>query len=339
MRIGILYNLAESEGTGKEIDEIAHNEIFETSLCVKKALEKKGHQASLIKASPDAFKTLAERFDFIFNLAEDVKGDIITESEVAAKLDKIGMPYTGSGEDTLRCCLEKTKAKNALSKEGILTPNFQQFKDGNEDMTLDFPIILKPCYTDGSLGIGLNSVVKSEAGLRKKAEEIIRVYKQPALAEEYIEGREINAAVIGNGKSIEVLPLSEIVFDYPPGIPAILTYEAKWVEDDDLYKRSVGKCPAELDKAEEEKICAAAKKAFLAMGCRDYARVDFRLKGNDPYVLEVNTKPCINPKGAGFIRSAKAAGFGYEDIIYKIFRESLKRQDICEKGIKMKQAI
>jgi D-alanine-D-alanine ligase len=206
-----------------------------------------------------------------------------------------------------------------LSKNGIPTPQYQIFNDPSERNDLKFPLLVKPLHEDASIGINLDSYVTNEEELKKKVAEIISSYKQPALVEEYIDGQEINAAMIGNGKA-QVLPLSEIVFSYPKGVPNILTFDAKWIEDSDLYKNSVGRCPADVDVKTAKKIEEISKKCYKLMGCKGYARIDFRVKDGIPYVIEVNPNPCINPNGTGFVRSSVAAGMDYGEMVEKILK-------------------
>jgi D-alanine-D-alanine ligase len=327
MKVGILYNLVDKVDHGKDLDKLADNEVLETSKAVKIALEKKGHAAALEKINPDELEKLKQKYDLIFNLAEGIGGDPLKEPEIAAVFEKSGLPFTGAGSKALALCLNKEKAKQVLIKNNIPTPKYQLIKKlpAKKNKDLKYPLIIKPVHEDGSIGINSDSVVNDDASFEKKVKEILEVYKQPALVEEYIDGREINVGILGNGKGIEALPLSEIIFDFPEGVPKIVSFEAKWVEESMLCKKSIGKCPADVPEQIRKRIVELAKKAFLAMGCADYGRVDLRLRGEELFVLEVNPNPCINPDGAGFIRSANAAGYRYDDVINKIVELALKR--------------
>lgn len=327
MRVGILYNLVDKVDRGKDLDKLADNEVLETSKAVKAALEKKGHSAVLERLKPGELGALKQKYDLIFNLAEGIGSDPTREAEIAASFEKAGLPFTGAGSKALALCLNKEKAKKVLIKNKIPTPKYQIIArlDEKRKKELAFPLIIKPVHEDGSIGINSDSVVNDDDAFQKKVKEVVEVYKQPALVEEYIDGREINVALLGNGNDMQVLPLSEIVFDFPPGVPKIVSFEAKWVEDSMLCKKSVGKCPAKVPENLKNKMVELAKKAYNAMGCADYGRVDFRMRGEELFVLEVNPNPCINPDGAGFIRSANYAGYSYDDIINKIVEVALKR--------------
>jgi D-alanine-D-alanine ligase len=327
MRIGILYNSVDKVERGKDSDKLADNEVLETAAAVKEALVRKGHQVSLVRVELDKIKGLKKDYDFIFNLAEGVNSDHFAEPKIAAELKKAGIPFSGAGNYGLSVCMDKVKTKKLLQKNYVPTPEYQLFKRPGSKLkkNLDFPLIVKPAYEDGSIGIDLDSIVNNASELKYKVSEIIKTYRQPALVERYIDGREINVGIIGNKGSLSVLPMSEIVFDFPDSMPKIVSFKAKWIEDSPQYKGTVGKCPIELPKHLHDKLTEAAKKAFHATGCRDYARVDFRINGNDVYALEVNPNPCINPNGAGFIRSANAAGYDYDAIINKIVEVAAER--------------
>jgi len=329
MKVGILYNLVDEVERGKDLDKLADNEVLETSKAVKIALEKKGHTAVLERLKPEELGKLKQKYDMIFNLAEGIGSDPLKEPEIAAVFEKARLPFTGAGSKALALCLNKEKAKKILIKNNILTPKYQLIKKlpAKKNKDLKYPLIIKPVHEDGSIGINSDSVVNDDDAFQKKVKEILEVYKQPALVEEFIDGREINVALLGNGNELQALPLSEIIFDFPPGVPKIVSFEAKWIEESMLCKKSVGKCPAEVPENLKNKMVELAKKAYIAMGCADYGRVDFRLRGEEFFVLEVNPNPCINPDGAGFIRSANCAGYTYDDIINKIVELALKRYD------------
>jgi len=333
MRVGILYNLIDQVEKGRPIDKLADNEIYQTANAVKEALTKKGYEVSMVRISSNVkalkkqIKSLEGKVDFVFNLAEGVGSNITEEPKIAYYLKKSGIPFSGSDDYALALCMDKLKTKKELRKNNIPTPDFQLFKKTDDKIksSLRFPLIVKPVHEDGSIGITEDSIVYDNNQLRKKVEDVINNYKQPALVEEYIDGREINAALLGNGK-LEALPLSEIVFNFPNGAPKIVSFEAKWLEDSEQYKNTVGKCPAELPDEVKDKIATTAKKAFRVAKCSDYGRVDFRIRGKDIYVLEVNPNPCINPSGAGFIRSANAAGLSYDAVISRIVDIANARQ-------------
>ena len=330
MKIGILYNLVEEIERGLEIDKLCDNEIIETVECVKKALDRE-HEAIPVRITRDFLVNLKrESFDFVFNLCEGINGNVKGESLVPAVLDLIGIPYTGSDSLTLGLCLDKIKTKQFLFANNILTPSYQVFYDTEQefDKKLNFPLIVKPANEDASVGITSDSVVYNETELFKIIEFVLKTYQQPALVEEYIHGRELNVALFESGDSVEILPFSEIVFKVGENQPRVLSYEAKWVAESEMFQKTFGVCPPveELPKEIEDHIKKLSLDAYNIMGCRDYARVDFRLRGGVPYILEVNPNPAINiERDSGFVRSAQVSGLSYDELIYGILSSAMKR--------------
>jgi D-alanine-D-alanine ligase len=190
---------------------------------------------------------------------------------------------------------------------------------------VSFPLIVKPAHEDASVGIDDSSVVYNLADLRKRVRFIHTEYDQPALAEEYIDGRELNVAILGNNPPA-ALPISEIDFSgLTEGMHKIVSYEAKWIHGTVAYEGTRGVCPAVLPAPLEARIKETALRAYSLIGCRDYARVDFRLtKDGIPYVLEVNPNPDISDD-AGFARSARAQGYTFAEIVGKIVESALER--------------
>jgi D-alanine-D-alanine ligase len=156
---------------------------------------------------------------------------------------------------------------------------------------------------------------------------MLRKFNQPILVEQYVEGREFNVAIVGN-EEVVALPISEIDFStMPEGYHHIVSYQAKWVPDSVEYKSTVPICPAKISRRLEEKIKNTAIRAYQAMQCRDYARVDMRVdKAGNVCVLEVNPNPDLSPSGSGFARSAAALGWTYGQLISNITQSAFKRR-------------
>ncbi len=326
MKVGILYNVVEQVERGLDSDKQSDNEILDIQHHVRAALQG-DHEVIPVKVGRTIFTQLdKESFDIIYNLCEGYMGRVQGESWMAAFLDLLGIPYTGSDSFTLGLCLDKARTNDTLKANGIPTPRYQVFVHPDEviDPAMAFPLIVKPLHEDGSLGIDQGSVVGTEDKLRARAGYIIKTYRQPALAEEFIDGRELNVAIMGNPPELEILPVSEIVFDMKNGSHRIVDFEAKWVVTSESYRSTRGVCPAELDKHLEDRIKEIAIKAYLVTGCRDYARVDIRLRDDCPYVLEVNPNPGISPD-SGFARSSKAYGLDYDQMIRRILHHATVR--------------
>jgi D-alanine-D-alanine ligase len=266
--------------------------------------------------------------DLIYNFCEMVELESQEEVFAAGLFELVKVPYTGAPPMTLGLCLDKAKTKIILSHYGIPTAKFDLFNegiDGYKKINLQFPVIVKPVREDASAGINEKSVVYDRKELEERVEYIIKMFKQPALVEEFIDGREVNVAILGNNPPV-VLPISEIDFSHLPShLPKIVSYEAKWIPNTDYYEKTIPICPAPLEPELERKIKDIALSCYKIMGCRDYARVDMRIdKEGNPYVLEVNPNPDLS-RNAGFMRSASVYGLTPEETIVKIAEIAIER--------------
>jgi D-alanine-D-alanine ligase len=265
--------------------------------------------------------------DVIFNFIEIYKENSALEMNVVGLLELLNIPYTGAPPMALANCQSKVLAKRLLNSVGIKTPRFAVFKKPTSKYkhNLNFPVIVKPAFEDASVGIENDSIVKNNKKLKERIEYVFRNFVQPALVEEFIQGRELNVAILGD-LNPNALPISEINFDeMPDHLYNIVSYQAKWDPHHESYHKTIPICPAKLPRKIELKAKEIALRAFKYMGCRDYARVDMRLSGdNQLYVLEVNPNPDLT-EGAGFMRSMEAAGYSYLKALKKIIELARKR--------------
>lgn len=265
--------------------------------------------------------------DVIFNFIEIYKENSAFEMNVVGLLELLNIPYTGAPPMALANCQSKVFAKRLLNTIGIKTPRFTVFKKpaSRYKHNLNFPLMVKPAFEDASVGIENDSIVDNNRKLKERIEYIFRNFVQPALVEEYINGRELNIAILGDTDP-KALPISEINFDeMPDHLYNIVSYQAKWDPHHEAYHKTIPICPAKLPSRLEMKAKDIALRSFKFMGCRDYARVDMRLsKDNELYVLEVNPNPDLT-EGAGFMRSMDAAGYSYVRALKKIIELAWKR--------------
>lgn len=272
----------------------------------------------------------AEQPDLVFNLCESMAGDPRNEPTFVGLLDLFGIPYTGADLLALASCLYKHRTKDILIGRGIPTPPFKKLDPAAlEDPaleTLDYPWFLKLLHEDASIGITEENVVRTPAELRRRARAMMDEFGQQVLAERFIEGREINVTMIGNGASLRVLPLHEIDFEkMPAGRPRIVSYAAKW---DEAHVDYAGTKPVPLRGASPQlqaRIEQIARATWDALGLRDYGRVDLRVDAaGQPWVIDVNPNPDISPD-AGVARSAKVAGLEYPQLIDLLAMTAWKR--------------
>ncbi len=338
MKVAILSNIFKQKDSYVEVEE----DLAAVGNAVKKILEDAGHEAIFFDVNEKTFEALRRsKIDVAFNVCERFNGSSLFEPHIASMLELLNIPYTGSGPLTLATCINKARVKEILMHHGILTPNYQVFYSRNKklDSELNFPLIVKPVCMDNSIGITNDSVVHNEEELRSKVGFILRTYDQPALVEEYIEGREITVGVLGNGKTASVLPIAEAIFtDLPEGYNKILSYDAKWYKTTKISRDTPLECPANIPKYQEYRIKRTALQVYSILGCRDYGRVDFRLsKEGVPYVLEMNPNPGLSPLIVedvipDFIPSAaKIFGLDYDKLILRIFEDALDRHNMTIK--------
>jgi D-alanine-D-alanine ligase len=246
---------------------------------------------------------------------------------MAGLFELLGYEITGCSPITLGNCLNKSRTKAILKSRDILTPEYRTLKKTKrfteKEIKLRYPMILKLMNEDASIGISEFSVVKNYSELRKQFSFLVETYNQDIILEEYIQGRELNVAILGG----RVLPISEINFTgLPEEFPNIVTYDGKWTEGSVYYNYTKPVCPAELPERLRKKIQMTALASYDAMNCRDYARVDIRLTKDDaPYVIEVNPNPDIS-SDSGFARAAAADGITYDDLLYTIASFALIRK-------------
>ena len=320
VRVGFTYNVKRTH----DGDEQAEFDPPETIIAISNALARQGFIVVHLEATPDLPRVLAEAdVDLIFNIAEGVEGRN-REAQVPALCELLGIPYTGSDSATLAIALDKALCKKVLSQHGILTPKFQVMETGRErlDQDLKFPLIVKPNAEGSSKGIGTASVVDGEEELRSKVTAIIDRYRQPALVEEYITGREFTVGLLGSKRRLRVLPPMEIRFKDESNERPVYDYVVK----QEWEKHVAYECPARLTESENRAIEKVARATFAALECRDFARVDLRMAADGKiYVFEVNPLPGMTPGYSDLVLISKAAGMDYDQLMTEIMVGGLRR--------------
>ena len=334
LKVAVLYDVFEEEPTPpppppekaakskgrtprkKKKEKHDREEIFE-------ALTKLGHEPvyQVVDGRDQSLIALARAdADVFFNLTESYAGDDTKDMNLAAYLDLLDKPYTGAGPHALYLAQDKALAKKIFAFHSIRTPFFATSYRGKLDHSHDiaFPLIVKPCSEDGSIGIDMGSVVGSVKELMERIHYIHEEFDAPALIEEYIEGREIYAAVLGN-ESPEVLPMVELdLSKLPEGTPKIAGKEVKWEKDTEHYRVTKSAPAEDLDEETAQRLSETALAAYQALKLRDYGRIDMRLtpKG-EVYVIEANPNPWLS-SGAEFHMAARKAGRTYTQLIGEI---------------------
>ena len=329
MRIGITYNLKQSGPLDASLPD-DHQEEYDhpsTIDAIAAVLRDLGHDVSLLGDGREFLaKVLADPPDFVFNFAEGTGISRSREARVPAVLEMLGIPFTGSDPLTMAITLDKDVAKKIAAASGIRVPGgrallaHESLADLPSDQLI-FPMVAKPAWEGSSKGIRQKCLVKSAAELPEVVESLRRDHRQTILLEEYIEGDELTVGVYGN-ESPMVLGIMRVV-PRNRTEPFIYSLEIKR-----NYKQHVDyECPAPLPAAARLAVEDAARRAFAALGCRDIARIDFRLtKEGIPYFLEVNPLPGLNPTESDLALIAYGVGWTYPQLIRVILDNAMSRR-------------
>jgi D-alanine-D-alanine ligase len=325
--IAVVYNEPVPGHYDEQYEHNAVKGILEAMEAVYDALIELGYEAVKVSLAPPisrARQTLdALEVDLVFNLFEGFADHPETEVQLAEILTALGVPFTGSPPAVLKLALDKAKTKTVLRGAGINTPDFQLLRPETlSSFRLGYPCIVKPRRDDASNGLSSESVVYDFASLEKQVTAVSRSYGGQALVEHFLDGGELNATVLGD----TVLPVSEIDYSLPAGVPRLLTFAAKWQPDSLYFQGTEVVCPAEIEDEERDDIAQTALTVFDLLGCCGYARVDMRRDGAGQLnVIEVNPNPDISPD-AGAARQAQAAGMAYPQFIDKIVKLALEKK-------------
>lgn len=335
----VLYNASERLVKGEPQDLLAEQGVITCACAVAEVLEGAGYRVVQVALRGNVELALAPypSTDWVvFNLGEGLEGRLFEEARIAWALEAMGYRFTGASGQAIANSTHKARAKELLRAAGVPTPPWRTFRHPAEVTPdrlagLTFPLIVKPVAEDASLGIGPEAVVHTSHQLRERVGYVVERYHQAALAEVFIAGREFNTSLWGEPP--EVLPLSEVDFEgLANPYERIVSFAAKWQEDSFAYRHTPVICPARVEPALASKITATARRAWRAIGCRGYARVDLRLATDGtPYVVEVNCNPDLSPD-AGFFRAARAAGYDYLGMVTRIIELAMKDKQPYDRG-------
>lgn len=278
-----------------------------------------------LEALTQTLLTYSPKNTLIFNNCDGFDGNNQAAAQIIRTVEGLGFMHTGASVDAAELCINKPRAKERLLAHNIPTPCCQVFEHPGEEFQLEFPVIVKPAVEDGSMGITLDSVVSTRRQLKRQVRSILDTYNEPALVEQFIHGRELAVAMLGNER-VEVLPIAEDDYSLIENpLRRLLTYESKWDTESQYYNMIPSRIPADLTPADEKIISAAAVDSFHAIGLRDFGRVDIRFDNGIPYVIDINELPDLAPD-AGFWKSAQVTGMTYPEMIDKIVKQALHRE-------------
>jgi D-alanine-D-alanine ligase len=341
LRIGLAYNEKpatedEPPGISRPIgDEFAEWDDPSTISAVEAALAGAGQVIRLEADESFPTRLRDSRPDIVFNIAEGLHGPS-REAHVPAICEFFDIPYTGSDPLALCLSLDKRRAKDVWAAAGVPTPAgvvITGQQDRNDALRVPVPALVKPLFEGSSKGIPEAALCDSPDDVLARVDAVLEEYRQPALVEAFLPGREFTVAILGNGEGARALPLVEIRFDaLPAGAKPIYGYEAKWIWDTPERPLEIFRCPADVDADLATRVSATALDAFRALGCRDWSRVDLRLDAaGHPHVLEINPLPGVLPdpeQNSCFPKAARAAGMDYEAMILAVLHAGLQRQGL-----------
>jgi D-alanine-D-alanine ligase len=327
LRVALLVNLARNappvHGTAPpdflaELDADKNVEAYAAAMRAR-------HHEVLIQEGNARLAEWLERVqpDICFNTCEGFGGES-REAQVPALLEMLGVRYSGPSPLAAAITHDKPTTQRVLFCHGLPVPRFQQFSSPDDTLNakMRFPLFVKPAHEGTGMGIHNDSIVRDERRLREQVAYIIEAYRQPAMVEHYIEGKDITCGLVGNGDDVHFFPITEVDFSgYPAELEPIYGVQQK-IDYADNYKN---KCPAPLGDKLTNEIRRLTHQVFLVTGCRDFARVDFRLADDGrPYILEINGLPGITP-ASDLTLMAQAEGWTHADLVCAVLDAALKR--------------
>ena len=335
MKIGLAYDLKEAVPVRQSQPEDALEEYDsrETVGGIAAALESQGHSVIRLGGGRDfLFNIQKEKVDLVFNIAEGLGNYRSREAQVPAVLEMLDIPYTGSDPQCLAVCLDKPLTKKLVAAAGVATPRWQAVSSAVQVREIDwdgfpFPAFLKPVHEGSSKGIRSGSRVENRAQLAEAILALVERYQQSVMVEEFITGDEVTVGVVGNSPPT-VLGMMRVV---PRTTKGYFVYSLEVKRD---WERLVEyECPAQLEAGVLQSIADSSLKAFRVLGCRDIARIDFRVsRDGTPYFLEINPLPGLNPSSGDIVIMAKKMGWRYESLLSAIIEAALERYPQCVPG-------
>lgn len=315
-------------------DAESEHSVVEIVQKAARVLEGAGYRTCLLPLGSDPtvlWKELKRRKPAaVLNFFEGNYDRTETESYVAGLLEWKGIPFTGSPMQALTLGRAKNVTKNLLRGAGLPTAAFVVVdRLPLPSHRLTWPVIVKPATQDASVGMAQASVCTNAFQLEQRVAYLLETFGPPVLIEEYIAGREFNVGLI-ELPELQALPPAEILFKEPSeGYWPILTYDGKWTEKSPEYDTAPPQYPADLPENKAAELGEIAKKAFRLLGCRDYARIDFRMNASGvPFILEINPNPEICDY-ACFGLILKSAGIAYETFLVGLVEQALARGKAC----------
>jgi D-alanine-D-alanine ligase len=332
MRIGLSYDLKEAIPAGQTSVEDAFEEYDspETVELIVSSLKADGHTVVKLGGGREFLgNILHQKVDFVFNIAEGRGNYRSREAQVPSILEMLDLPYSGSDPQCLAICLDKPLTKSLVASAGVSTPKWRVITESRELQRIvasgffSFPIIVKPAYEGSSKGIRLSSVAESPENAIEVVGKVLKNYHQPVMIEEFIDGDEVTVGIVGNSPT-SVLGMMRVL---PKNKEKHFVYSLEVKRD---YLTLVEyECPPLLGEKVLKNLESSSLSAFKALGCRDFARLDFRVSPQgEPYFLEVNPLPGLG-NHSDLVIMAKILGWTHQKLIAAVLKAALKRYPQC----------
>jgi len=295
---------------------------------LESALEEQGHPVTNVPVFDDDLGSYLTPYDperyIVFNWCEEIPGVPHSEALAAEVLDDMEFVYTGSTPEVLRLCWDKETVKKLLESARLPTPQWRIYDSPAVDDWKRYPAIVKPSREHCSYGVTTDAVVASPHQLQERITYVLDAFRQPALVEDFIDGREFHVSLWGNS-SVKMLPPAEMDFALFDDVrDRLCTYDSKFEPDSPHYVKIGLQLPAPLDEAEHERLRRMSIKAYKTIGCRDYARLDIRLRDGIFYILDVNPNSDVSAD-ASMACAAELAGHSHGEMISHIVNLAAKR--------------
>ncbi|MFH1629525.1 MAG: hypothetical protein ABIE47_12490 [Pseudomonadota bacterium] len=321
----LLHNLDQkwpSEDVDRALQDVAELEL---------AMREVGHSVTNVRVCDGDLARLLSNHDpyeyIILNWCEEIPGMPHSESLVALTLEELKFSYTGSPAAVLELSWCKGKVKALLDQHGVPTPGWRVYESTRIEGWNCFPAIVKPSMEHCSLGVTVEAVVLNPSELKERIAYVLDEFKQPALVEDFIDGREFHVSLWGNGV-VEMLPPAEMDFGAFEDVrERLCTYDSKFTPGSIHYNNIQLRLPAPLSETDYERLKQTVFRAYFIIGCRDYARIDIRLRDGVFYVLDVNPNPDIS-SGASMACAAELASYSYGAMASQLLNIAAQRHPV-----------
>jgi len=332
LRIGLAYDLKQSVPLrpGHPEDALEEYDSPETVAALATAIESLGHAVVKLGGGREFIgNAIQEKVDLVFNIAEGLGNYRSREAQVPAILEMLDIPYSGSDPQCLAICLDKPLTKKLVAMAGIPTPKWRVIENSqqlNEMSWADFqfPSFVKPVHEGSSMGINAGSKIEDANQLVEIVAKMLERYRQPVMAEEFVSGDDVTVGIVGNSPPKVIGIMRILPQQNRPQFVYSLEMKRDW---DHLVEYE---CPAKLGERVLKKIEDYSLKAFQVLGCRDFARIDFKLgPGVEPYFLEINPLPGLNPKSGDLPIMAHKMGWTYQNLISTVLNAAMERCSEC----------